>query len=620
MSLLKVTILLLILSLGIVFFSYRRQESFDFKETSFKPLKFIQRKKPELKRGVSLPEKFQPPLTEENEPDCQMMKLLGTFLGKTPRDSLAVIKNLPSQTQGNYRIGETVSGWKLFRIDLGEVILSKNAQRCILKLSPQPQEAIIPLNSVERIVNKSALEGKLKSLNQAIKMVSFSPHLEGGKLNGLKINLIREKKLAKRAGIKEGDIITAGLYREADSHKIYQKSSPTPSNPWGDYEYHSPSEPLNINPNNGAVFTGNYNTYGIDSNGDGIYNLLGADIEVNVIEAGDYSIVGVLRSSTGAVITSRSSDDSTIFLGYFLSASGPGLNTISLTFSGEDIYNSGADGVYTIELAILDENGLVIDRRTFKTSAYNHTEFGEVPARMEVLKDYGEDTNGDGLYDYLTVEIDINGLQAMNYRIEGTLYSSTDGKSIDFLNISKYLDSSQIVKLNFDGIKIRKSEINGPYILAISLIDEDEAQIGYEEYNTSTYTYTDFQLPPQKFTGNYSDYGVDTDGDGLFDYLAVEIELEITVAGNYTVEGWLYDSNGKAIETATTTGYLNVGLQLVVLTFNGLSIYQNQVDGPYYMKYLALKGRGIIDFVEDAYTTSGYSFTNFQQPPIPLVP
>ena len=35
----------------------------------------------------------------------------------------------------------------------------------------------------------------------------------------------------------------------------------------------------------------------------------------------------------------------------------------------------------------------------------------------------------------------------------------------------------------------------------------------YEEYQTSAYSSADFQPPSQKFSGNYSDKGVDTDGE-----------------------------------------------------------------------------------------------------------
>jgi hypothetical protein len=76
-----------------------------------------------------------------------------------------------------------------------------------------------------------------------------------------------------------------GVYYEANGHKVYPKSS---NPPWGDYEYHSPSNPENTNANNGAEFTGNYFESGVDTDGDGAYNCLTVDVEVDVNVAGDY--------------------------------------------------------------------------------------------------------------------------------------------------------------------------------------------------------------------------------------------------------------------------------------------------------------------------------------------
>ena len=401
-------------------------------------------------------------------------------------------------------------------------------------------------------------------------------------------------------------------------HKI--KRNPVPGTyGWGDFEYHSPSEPVNTAPNYGAAFTGVQTAYGLDSDADGIYNAVGVDVEVNVAQSGNYSVVGSLKSGSGEEITSRSGNNSTIPLGYGISTPEAGIHPVKLTFSGEDIYRRQIDGAYAVELMILDENGFIIDTKTFNTPYYSYTAFGEMPARMKVAGDHGKDTDGDGLYDYLSVDMDIKVLQAMKYRIHGVLYAQ-DGRRIDSVNISQYLANPQMIELQFEGAELRKSDADGAYLLAVSLHNENGTQIGYEEYQTFAYSSADFQPPSQKFSGNYSDKGVDTDGDNLLNALAVSVGVEITASGDYTVEGWLFDENGQQIETAAVSGPLSEGAQTVTLNFNGLSINRHQVNGPYHLKYLSIKGeKGIIDFMEEAYTTSAYKYTVFQGPKIPLV-
>ncbi len=401
-----------------------------------------------------------------------------------------------------------------------------------------------------------------------------------------------------------------------EGHKVYLINS-FGNNGWGDFEYHSPFNLLNPNVINGAVFTKNYSIYGIKSDGDEIYNSLVVDTEVNATKAGNYSVLGVLKSNN-TPIASRSDRYSTNPSGYALLVSKPEVRHVILNFSGEDIYNSGIDGNYTADLAILDENGFVIDNKSFETPQYNHKEFGEVPARVESLTDYGKDVDNNGLFDYLVLEANINASKAMNYSITGILNSGEGDYLIRQTNLS-YLANSGKIELYFDGAKIHKSQKNGPYILSVTLTDKDNNQIGYAEYNTSAYNYTDFQGSEQKFTGTYSDHGIDTDSDGLYNYLATEVGVKVLNPGNYTVEGWLYDSSGKAIEIATNYTHLDSGTQPVTLNFNGFSIYQNQINGPYYLKHLSLRSSDYLDFIEDAYTTSVYKFTDFQKPPIPLI-
>jgi hypothetical protein len=408
-----------------------------------------------------------------------------------------------------------------------------------------------------------------------------------------------------------------GTVLTADSHKLYLKSW-SGNFGWGEWEYVSALGLSSVAASGGAGFTGNYAVYGVDDDGDGIYDSLAIDVEINATAAGDYAVVGSLRSGDVELTSRRSYDSAVASPGYPLSVSEPGLRTVTLSFSGEDIYQTGIDGIYTADLAIVDDGGSVVDSRSFDSTVQDHSDFGELPARADVVGDFGEDTDEDGLFEDLTAQVEIQVAKAMDYSLEGALYSS-DGQPLTSVSVSEHLDAPGIVDLVFDGTKIRKSEKDGPYVLAVNVYDENDAQIDHEENATSAYSYLAFQDPEQAFTGTYSDYGTDTDGDGLFNYLTVEAGVAISNPGDYTVEGWLYDSTGKEVEIASSSTYLDSGTQSAILDFNGLSINRNQVDGPYYLKHLTLSGSDQLDFAEDAHTTSDYEFSEFQEPPEPLV-
>ena len=85
------------------------------------------------------------------------------------------------------------------------------------------------------------------------------------------------------------------------------------------------------------------------------------------------------------------------------------------------------------------------------------------------------------------------------------------------------------------------------------------------------YYYTDFDCRAV-LTGKVYDEGVDTDADGLFDYLEVGVEVNVTEAGTYQISVW-----GTCRETGWCCHWyylnirsdLNKGIHIINFTFPG---------------------------------------------------
>ncbi len=147
----------------------------------------------------------------------------------------------------------------------------------------------------------------------------------------------------------------------------------------------------------------------------------------------------------------------------------------------------------------------------------------------------------------------------------------------------------------------------------------------YYAYTTSYYNWTEFQKPPAEFNDVYSDYGEDTNGDGLYDYLVVNVGVNVTETGRYRVSGSL-DENGTYhwVDYATKSAYLNKGNQTIKLKFSGIEIRDNGYNGTYDLKSLGLysewkeddyKYWKEIDHRYYAYTTGYYNYIDFQEFP-----
>ena len=123
-----------------------------------------------------------------------------------------------------------------------------------------------------------------------------------------------------------------------------------------------------------------------------------------------------------------------------------------------------------------------------------------------------------------------------------------------------------------------------------------------------------------RFTGAVSDAGLDTDDDGRFDQLVVDVGLEVDVAGAYALHAALTDAGGTAIEQVRVDVQLDPGPQSVPLAFAGDLVYANGSDGPYLVDDLLIAdgatGTGLA--LGPVYQTAAYARTDFQRPPLVL--
>jgi hypothetical protein len=173
-----------------------------------------------------------------------------------------------------------------------------------------------------------------------------------------------------------------------------------------------------------------------------------------------------------------------------------------------------------------------------------------------------------------------------------------------------YLEAGpQTVQLAFDGTSISLTRIDGPYDvkdlwvsdlgldadpmdLALNRLDQNDP-----DYSTAAYRAGDFETFGAVLTGQYSERGEDSDDDGRYDLLTMEVGLDISTPGTYTVVGDVHDRYGKFISQATWSGSASPA----TLQFGEM----RGTTGPYTVRnlYLLNADDEIIDSRAEAYTT-----------------
>ncbi|UCD93201.1 MAG: hypothetical protein JSV43_04705 [Methanobacteriota archaeon] len=280
-----------------------------------------------------------------------------------------------------------------------------------------------------------------------------------------------------------------------------------------------------------------------------------------------------------------------------------------LGFNGVAICSSGIDGPYLVEVSLFDSEYDFLAEGTHLTAPYSHTEFDAPGAMLNPPHaDYGHDDDipPNGLFDFLLIEVQVNVSAEGVYWIDVWL-----GHSITFqLEVPYLLPGSQVVGINLRGSDIYISGIDGPYLVEITLADNEFNLLDRNENFTSDYSYTDFDPPGAIFDPPHSDYGLDMDlpPNGLYDHLVINASIYVYEEGLYDI--WIDLFGADEITMGNTTEFLTVGSRHVEVLLNGSHIFASESNGPYHANLVLFNSTGwFLDY--DAYTTSFYSYTDF---------
>jgi hypothetical protein len=325
-----------------------------------------------------------------------------------------------------------------------------------------------------------------------------------------------------------------------------------------------------------AELTGVIYDYGSDTDADGLFNFLVVEVEVNVVEAGYYTVqVNALRDVYYNYFGFYSSNTTYLDVG---------VQNVSLSFSGIKIYAYKFNPKEIYSVYLYDEYYQTLDYRGYilLSKTYNYALFDTGAVLTGTLYDEGVDTDSDGLYNYLKVGVEINVSDAALYEVCVSGLVNASYYYID--GVYNYTEEYLSLGIHVLNVLLHGAPIYASHATNISMVNSIDLYIseGYGYYQleyrsylnlSSLYNYSEFESPAY-FTGIVSDRGVDVDGDGLFDYLEIGIEINVTEAGKYEVYvGDLLEQVGGSTRylyyPQSIEDYFDVGNQTVYLNYEG---------------------------------------------------
>ncbi len=333
-----------------------------------------------------------------------------------------------------------------------------------------------------------------------------------------------------------------------------------------------------------------------------------------------YYLLGVLKSTNGQCL---GIDEVTIT---------PYDADISLSFDGQPINASGINGHYEVWMSIStnpDYHGVNFALMYTTFQSYNSNEFEETSAIIVGFSDTGYDVDGDSLLEGITLEVTIRVQQAGDYQLI-LLLESANPYSLDNSKITGswngFLNTSfETVKVNISAISFYSTKLNGSFSVDMAYIAESRWPGLYDyhhfkiyAYNTSIYHFSQFEPPSLYLTGTYSDRGQDTDTDGLFNELIIDLEINTTLNGTYYINLWLNTLNGDNSFARKVERDFEVGIHIVSISFDVSSLFSQQLNTSYWVEHIRIENweHELSVLAYSPYISRIYNYTEFNPPMI----
>ena len=306
---------------------------------------------------------------------------------------------------------------------------------------------------------------------------------------------------------------------------------------------------------------------------------------------------------------------------------GGGTTTADLVDDGLDADDASGDGLYTVELdlgtpgeytAVARIAGTTSSGAAFERQA--SAGFTVLPTRTLLtgsVSDQGVDDDGDGLLDRVVLTAGTDTQQAGEYRLFATLAAS-GGQTLVRSAAATLPTGPGSVPIDFEAAGLFTLGEDGPWeITALELVFlGSQAAVPSHRLldlgQTQAYLLSQLQRPDLVLTGIVTDQAFDDDGNGLFDRLVVDLEVDVLRAGFYSWSYKLTGDDGTEVDFSSASGFLAAGLNSLRLTFNGEAIGAAGVDGPYALRDLLLFGSGANLVATRVGSTQAYRASEFE--------
>ena len=235
------------------------------------------------------------------------------------------------------------------------------------------------------------------------------------------------------------------------------------------------------------------------------------------------------------------------------------------------------------------------------SSSASQVDFVPPPSAVAV------DTDGDSLYEEVRVGVTLNVSLPDWYGVVGLLYTEHTRwtSQVWAANYSYREVGLNSTVLIFDSIWMWAYGLNGSFSVNVEVRRDPSLVLASATWTLGSFNISDFDgRSADHLTGLCNDSGLDTDDDGLFEYLVISAQVNVS-SGQYVLEGRAMGVMDNSTEPIKATFDVDSGTQMLDIRFDGEMLMNADSDGPY-LVWLVLK-RGPYELVSsEEYVTNAY--------------
>ena len=208
-----------------------------------------------------------------------------------------------------------------------------------------------------------------------------------------------------------------------------------------------------------------------------------------------------------------------------------------------------------------------------------------------VVRDYGVDENGDGLFEKVAVEVETETTIPGRYKIYVGIKSKSDKNFVKSVE-TELKGGIETTKLLFDTDNWFETKTDGVFtinFIHLEFGNYPNLEIRENVGRTREYSLAQFQRPNIIFTGENTVTPIDKNQNGKYEGLEIQVGVDVLDAGDYQFSGDLYDEFSDATAEGLIDGgkgkiNLKKGKGAITFQFSGKKVIEHDVSGKFRLR------------------------------------